>query len=291
MTVDYCYRNLLKLRFDITEVVMERHMDGGFHIHAYLEMKNGRSKRLSPESGTVGGERPNLVGKGKKRIHDARMYIRKEYVDARGLEHDFDGSSNKMQRLLHQKSVEDAVRIWPAIDPVGSIYNRINGEIGLQSHYERKVKPYGNVYSSSSFLLPMEVQDWVDKYVGVDSLSRPKSLVLWGPTRLGKTEFARSIGAHWYINWDWDVSQVHNEVKYGVIDDMDIKKFGYWKPFLGCQKQFTVTDKYHKKKQMEFGKPVIWLCNEDPSTWKVSEVEMKWILGNVVIVGISSELY
>ena len=50
-----------------------------------------------------------------------------------------------------------------------------------------------------------------------------------------------------------------------------------------------MTDKYHKKKQLSFGKPVIWLCNEDPSTWK--GVDLDWIYGNVLVVGVHSNLF
>ena len=289
MTVDYCYRQLLKLRFDITEVVMERHLGAGFHIHVFLSTQHKKPRRLSPEEATVGGERPNIVGKGVKKILDARMYIRKEYVDARGLQSDFDDSSNKMQRLLHQACLEDALKLWPGVDPSGYIYNHINGEIGLMSHYEKKPKKYVSVFEKGSFILPMEVECWIDEYVFGDVCLRPKSLILWGPTRLGKTQLARSIGEHWYMNWDWDVSQVREDVKYGIVDDMDIKKFPYWKPLLGCQEQFTVADKYHKKKQLSFGKPVIWLCNEDPSTWK--GIDLEWIYGNVLVVGVHSKLF
>src|SRR5437762_3210570 len=68
MTIDYCYRNLLKLSFHIMEIVMERHLDRGFHLHTFLAMRNGRSKRLTPESVTIGGEKLNVVGKGKKKL-------------------------------------------------------------------------------------------------------------------------------------------------------------------------------------------------------------------------------
>jgi len=89
LTIDYCYRQLLGLRFPITEVVIKKRNDGGLDIHAFLGYTQGRSRRLSPAVATVGGERPIVIGKGKRKIYDARMYIRKEYVDACGLEIDY----------------------------------------------------------------------------------------------------------------------------------------------------------------------------------------------------------
>ena len=74
-------------------------MDGGFHLHAFLGMNDKRPRRLSPKEATVGAERLNVVGKGIRKILDARMYIHKEYIDVRGLEKDFNDSSNKLQRF------------------------------------------------------------------------------------------------------------------------------------------------------------------------------------------------
>jgi len=101
---------------------------------------------------------------------------------------------------------------------------------------------------------------------------------MWGVTGTGKTEFARSIDTHWYINADWDVSRMNEDAKYGVIDDITSKHFKYWKPFLGGEQQFTVTDKFHHKKQLFWGKPVICLSNHPPSQWK--GVDYSWLTGN-----------
>lgn len=265
-------------------------MDGGLHIHAMLISDHGKSRRLTPESATVGGERPNIRGKGKRAILDARRYIRKSFVESRGLQ-DLEDSGNKLQRLLHQGSYEEALKLWPGIDASGYIYQRINGEIGLKMHYEKKAPgQYVSRYKKESFIVPTELMDWINENVVMDQ-ARPKSLILWGKTRLGKTEFARIIDEHWYINTDWDVSEIKEEVKYGVIDDIPIERFMYWRPFVGCQRQFTVTDKYHKKSQMSWGKPVIWLSNSHPREWKMKECDYQWILGNTVIYEVKERLY
>ena len=277
LSVDYAFRELLKLQFPRTEVVVERHMDGGLHIHALLIGNKVERRRLSPEKAIIGGERPNIRGKGSKDIWAARWYIRKSYIDARGLE-DLEDDRSCFQRLLHQKSYEDAVRLWPGLDSKGYVYNRINGEIGLKMHYEKKLPfKYVPKYDMNSFIVPVEVQNWIDKYVHGE-YERPKSLILWGPTRMGKTKLARSIGEHWYMNTDWDVTQINEDVQYGVIDDIASEKFMYWKAFLGGQEQFTVTDKFHRKKQLSWEKPVIWISNKDPKDWK--GIDYEWLIGN-----------
>lgn len=288
MTIDYAYRQLLRLGFAITEVVTEKHMDGGLHIHAMLISDHGKTRRLSPETATVGGERPNIRGKGKRAILCARRYIRKGFVEARGLQ-DLDENDGKVQRLLHQKGYEDAVKLWPGIDPKGYIYNRINGEIGLMMHYEKKEPSvYVSRYEKESFIIPNEILEWIDTNLYGECV-RPKSLIIWGKTRVGKTQFTRAIGDHWYMNTDWDVSQVRKDALYGVIDDIPSERFMYWRSFLGCQEHFTVTDKFHRKKQLRWGKPIIWLSNYDPATWK--GIDYEWVKGNTVIVEVKENMY
>jgi len=57
---------------------------------------------------------------------------------------------------------------------------------------------------------------------------------------------------------DWD-----GDARYIVIDDFDVKYFPQWKSFLGCQRTFVLTDKYRKKRTVEWGRPCIWLCNPE----------------------------
>ncbi|KAF8260942.1 hypothetical protein EI94DRAFT_1893735 [Lactarius quietus] len=46
--------------------------------------------------------------------------------------------------------------------------------------------------------LPQEVVDWVtEEFPKTD---RPKTLILWGPSRTAKTSWARSLGSHCYMN-------------------------------------------------------------------------------------------
>lgn len=60
---------------------------------------------------------------------------------------------------------------------------------------------------------------------------------------------------------EWD-----NEAEYLVIDDFDFDFFpGMRKALWGSQKEFTATDKFKRKRRIEWGKPMIWLCNIDES--------------------------
>ena len=213
-------------------------------------------------------------------------YIRKGFIEGRGLR-ELTHRGSGLTRLLCQENYESALKIWPAVDPRGYIYQRPAGEIGLREHYCNREARYESTYRLDDFKVPELVQEWITSNIG-QSGRNCKSLVLSGPSRIGKTELIRSIGKHWYMNGEWDVMQVRADCDYGVLDDLVIEKFPYWKQFLGCHKQFTVTDKYHKKKQIFWGKPVVWICNEDPKVWSI---DSDWMEDNVVVVRVNNKLF
>jgi len=122
---------------------------------------------------------------------------------------------------------------------------------------EETKEDYVSNYFASDFILPEQLTMWKFRFNGwIDSMHagewcRPNSLILIGPSRCGKTEWARSLGKHMYFNNllnldDWDES-----ADYIILDDFspDITKFlPSWKCFFGGQKQFTLTDKYRGKR-------------------------------------------
>ena len=90
---------------------------------------------------------------------------------------------------------------------------------------------------------------------------RPRSLILWGETRLGKTIWARSLGAHIYCCLQGNVDDFKaglEDAKYAVLDDMqgNFQFFPSYKGWLGAQQTFTVTDKYRGKTTIQWGAPL-----------------------------------
>ena len=123
---------------------------------------------------------------------------------------------------------------------------------------------------------------------------RPKSLILYGETRLGKTLWARSLGPHIYCCLQFNVEDVRGnlvEAQYAVFDDMQggFKFFPAYKGWLGAQKSFTVTDKYKGKTTIEWGRPTIWLMNESPSS--CTDVDYDWLMGNCFIAHVSEPIF
>ena len=80
--------------------------------------------------------------------------------------------------------------------------------------------------------IPQAMLDWVE--VEYPKPERPKSLVIYGPSRTGKTSWARSLGRHTYMNTNWNVDEIdvgfHGHV---ILDDIDFSTFRSWQAFLG----------------------------------------------------------
>lgn len=123
-----------------------------------------------------------------------------------------------------------------------------------------------------------------------------------GPTRLGKTEWARSLGRHIYMCGMFNLSMWDDRAEYLVIDDINFEFFtpGGRKSLWGAQRELTLSDKYTKKKCINWGKPMIYLCNRDgdfrfalDSKGKdvLSYSEKEWYEENTEIVELTTRLY
>lgn len=112
---------------------------------------------------------------------------------------------------------------------------------------------------------------------------------------MGKTEWARCLGDHFYNCHYFQLADVDPTKRYAVFDDIRLNENNYWnwKPWLGGQKQFTVTDKYRKKKTIRWGKPIIWCCNRasDLRRLNVDVDEMDWIKESCIFVELDSKLF
>ena len=62
-------------------------------------------------------------------------------------------------------------------------------------------KPFTSQYSPESFkFTTAEMKQWVEEELP-KRWNRPKTLILWGPSRTGKTEWARSLGKQEHSNF------------------------------------------------------------------------------------------
>jgi len=120
---------------------------------------------------------------------------------------------------------------------------------------------------------------------------RRKSLILWGPSRMGKTIWARSLGKHAYFGGLFSLDESLEGVQYAVFDDLQggFEFFHSYKFWLGHQREAYVTDKYRAKTRIEWGRPAIYVTNDYPEGQK--GVDWDWIQANCLIVHVHQPLF
>lgn len=115
------------------------------------------------------------------------------------------------------------------------------------------------------------------------------SLIVYGPSRMGKTEWARSLGHHAYFGGMFSLDEYDGTQTYAVFDDVGFKYCPSYKSWLGQQLEFYCTDKYRQKKLVKWGKPVIWVTNEEvPMS---PDIDTDWLDKNCYCVRVDSPLF
>lgn len=120
------------------------------------------------------------------------------------------------------------------------------------------------------------------------------SLVLYGPSRTGKTLWARSLGRHIYciglVSGDEQIKAP--DVDYAVYDDIrgGMKFFHSFKEWMGAQTYVTVKRLYKEPKLVRWGKPSIWLSNTDPRL-DMDPSDASWMEDNAVFIDISEPIF
>lgn len=253
--------------FGDTYSALEYHEDGQPHIHAIVTSHikfNIRSSNYFDYR----GKHPNIQS-----IRDVRATS--DYVGKGGAtKGEPPGVPNesraaRLTTLLNESgNYEEFIRGYESIDPYGYInnYDRIRS-FGTQRYESRSL--IGNARERTEFKVPPEIEKWVQANL-FPQPERPKCLVLIGGTRLGKTEWARSLGTHHYYPNTITTDRTKG-ARYCVIDDMDAwDKFPYKKQFFGCHKQIGLCLKYQKPEILEWGIPTIWLWNPENAPFEVT---------------------
>jgi len=117
---------------------------------------------------------------------------------------------------------------------------------------------------------------------------------------LGKTEWARSLGPHAYIANQWNLDSFDGLEQewwgrgYIIFDDLEWDTFKHSaKSFCGGQSDFSVTDKYRRKRKLVGGVPSIILLN--PNEFKydgwMDFALTDWGKQNIQIIELRNKLY
>lgn len=110
--------------------------------------------------------------------------------------------------------------------------------------------------------------------------------MLWGDSRLGKTQLARSFGKHNYFGGMFNLDEYEECAEYNVFDDLPggLSSWFSYKHWLGGQTDFTCTDKYRHKRVIKGGKPTIYCSNVEPGV--DGGVDGDWLSRNTICVHI-----
>lgn len=274
----------------------EVHQDGGVHYHAVLQFPQRLDFRDERRFDWQ-GHHPNIVVvRAPKRAVD---YVAK---DGDYINHGFtiDAQREDVYEVL-------AEEIGLGVNPTEVIRNTIQrtGTVGLRmyaaiaAYADRMMRPAAKHYPIKDYPENFRINDPYllgcitafinDVAVGRGERGDRKSLWIHGPSRLGKTVLARSLGTHWYMGGGWNIENFDDEAEYGVLDDLtwDQLKYNY-KGMLGLQQDVVITDKYKKKSNIKGGRPVIVLTNTLPD---FTADEWAWLGVNVTFVAVIQRLF
>nr|QXN75679.1 MAG: replication associated protein [Genomoviridae sp.]QXN75681.1 MAG: replication associated protein [Genomoviridae sp.] len=274
----------------------ENHADGGVHLHAFVDF--GRRVDIrDPRRFDVEGYHPNIQPCGRTPQKMCDYAIKDGDVVAGGLNPILNDSIQRTDsvwdRIANAETPDEFWELARQLAPRALLCNFNSLRAFAEWHYRPPAATYehpGDLRIDTSGA--PELDAWVrDNLSG--TVGRPRSLIVWGETRLGKTVWARSLGSHVYCCLQWNVDDLKaglEDAKYAVLDDIqgNFQFFPSYKGWLGGQQTFTVTDKYRGKTTINWGRPTIWLMNEDPE--EVGHVDLNWLRGNCDIVHLTEPI-
>uniref|UniRef100_A0A8E7G1T8 Replication-associated protein n=1 Tax=Turdus hortulorum Genomoviridae sp. TaxID=2814995 RepID=A0A8E7G1T8_9VIRU len=259
----------------------ELHSDGGIHLHCFvqweLEYTTSDQRKFD-----VDGCHPNLR-KMYRTPKKGRAYAVKdgEIVGGDLTAEDVDdggdalssGDSDSRRKspwadIILAESRDEFFELCARLDPRSLCV----GFVGLSKYADWRYR-----VDRSPYCTP--------RGVSIEASTVP-ILSDWVRDNLGPRE-----GSHAYFGGLFCLDESVTDVDYAVFDDMQggLEFFHGYKFWLGCQSQFYATDKYKGKKLIDWGRPSIWLSNEDPRHDKGADVD--WLNGNCIFVRLMAPIF
>lgn len=195
---EHCTRVLGPL--DLYRLGRELHSDGGTHFHAYVSPSHKCSTR-NARLFDYAGSHPNVLPI-RKTPWKSWDYVGKEYDIIH--EHGERPGGNRTSEHGRDSAWADALRAPSKEDFLSCIRENAPREyvlyyVAIERFVEAHYAPLPPHYESPSFTADRrpDLLRWLNQsgIGGGDRWGgRPRSLILWGPTRTGKTLWARSLG-------------------------------------------------------------------------------------------------
>lgn len=273
----------------------EEHVDGNTHYHVLLKYET-RIDIRNERFWDVNGHHPNI-----QKCRSPKQVLRYVIKDGNTLVQGFEVQRDEdifevlMEEIINGTNATTVIK--NTLQRTGTkglrLYNQVQGYVDRMMRPSAKHDPmrlYPDDFPGVNDELGRKVMKFLmDVAQGPAERGDRKSLWLYGPSRMGKTILARSLGTHWYMQSAWNVDAFDDDADYGVMDDIPWEAMQrYYKGMFGCQLDITVTDKYKKKSVIQHGRPIIILTNELPV---FSVAEATWLDANVVFHFVNAKLY
>lgn len=197
---DHCTSLLGTL--DVYRLGRELHQDGGTHFHAYVSPSakcSTRNARLFDYAGYHPNIRPvrktpwtswDYVGKGDDVIY--------EHGARPGGDRASDSGRDGVWALaVAATDKEEFLRILREKAPREYVLYNAAIERYVEKHFAPQPPSYESPEFRTEYVVPIDrLNQWLlqSGIGGGGAAGRPRSLILWGPTRTGKTLWARSLG-------------------------------------------------------------------------------------------------
>uniref|UniRef100_E7BM43 Replication-associated protein n=1 Tax=Tomato yellow leaf curl virus-[Minab:Iran] TaxID=761708 RepID=E7BM43_9GEMI len=297
------------------KVCRELHENGEPHLHVLIQFEGKFKCQNQRFFDLVSPSRaahfhPNI--QGAKSSSDVKSYIDKEgdtldwgefQIDGRSARGGQQSANDAYAAAINSGSKAEALRVLRELALRDYILQFHNLNSNLDRIFQEPPAPYISPFLSSSFnQVPEELEMWVSENVMSSAARpwRPKSIIIEGASRTGKTMWARSLGPHNYLCGHLDLSPkvYSNDAWYNVIDDVDPHYLKHFKEFMGAQRDWQSNTKYGKPIQIKGGIPTIFLCNPGPTSSyreyldEEKNISLKnWALKNATFVTLYEPLF
>nr|QHU79521.1 replication associated protein [Opuntia virus 1] len=305
-------------------ICRELHQNGEPHLHVLIQFEskfkcqNNRFFDLRHPHSSIQFH-PNI--QSAKTSSDCKTYMEKDgdvldfgvfQIDGRSARGGKQSANDSYAKALNATSKDEAMRIIREEQPQHYVLMFHNINSNLDKIFAPPPKPFENIFSN--FKITDDMEQWLGETFEFDVTSpagpivnnvighRPKSLIVEGPSRTGKTAWARSLGAHNYLSGHLDFNSkcFSNSAMYNVIDDITphYLKLKHWKELIGAQRDWQSNCKYGKPVQIKGGIPSIVLCNPGPETSykefldkEENRALKEWTLQNAYFIFITQPLF
>ncbi|UOK20969.1 replication associated protein [Chifec genomovirus UA13_114] len=268
----------------------------GTHYHVFADFgRKFRSRRA--DIFDVGGFHPNIAPSRGAPEAGYDYAIKDGDVVAGGLDRPSGvvhlNRTAKWHTIERAETRDEFFALCAELDPERLVCSF--GQIQKYADWRYAVEPEPYVGPDGVFDLANygDLGEWRDNFLFADHHGRSKSLILWGPSRMGKTVWARSLGKHLYFGGIFSARNLGDDgIKFAVFDDIagGIKFFPRFKDWLGCQMEFMVKELYRDPHLFRWGRPAIWIANSDPRH-DMTHDDIVWLEANCIFVEISSAIF